>query len=162
MHFVLYVCFSVCNCAESQRLGALLRWRVFYSVHIARRAFGTHGITDITFLNQRRFPIRDCNESLYFQTINKTTGINVISVVLSTFLTAKRITLRHFSAAQNKELATIADDPFHQLPSISYVKPPRNVMPVSGRNTLICNNKRSCQFPYSRKALNVFRMTFFK
>jgi len=43
----MYACFSVCNSVESQRLGALLRWRVFYSVHIARGAFGTHGITGI-------------------------------------------------------------------------------------------------------------------
>jgi len=43
----MYVRFSVCDGAESQRQGALLRWRVFYSVHIARGAFGTHGITDI-------------------------------------------------------------------------------------------------------------------
>jgi len=39
--------FSVCNGAESQRLGAVLRWRVFYSVHIARRTFGTRAITDM-------------------------------------------------------------------------------------------------------------------
>jgi len=39
------VCFSVCNGAESQRLDVLLRWRVFYSVHIARRAFSTHAAT---------------------------------------------------------------------------------------------------------------------
>jgi len=41
----MYVCFSVCNGAESQRLGAPLCWRVFYSVHIARRAFGTHELS---------------------------------------------------------------------------------------------------------------------
>jgi len=39
----IHVCFSVCNGPESQRLGALLRSRVFYSVHIARREFGKHG-----------------------------------------------------------------------------------------------------------------------
>jgi len=43
----MYVCFSVCNGAESQILGALLRCRVFYSIHIARRVFSKHGITDI-------------------------------------------------------------------------------------------------------------------
>jgi len=49
----LYVCFSVCNGAKSQRLGALLRLSVFYSVHIARRAFSTHGITNIPHHSDR-------------------------------------------------------------------------------------------------------------
>jgi len=47
IYMYIYMCFSVCNGAESQRLGALLGWRVFYSVHIARRAFSTHGLTNI-------------------------------------------------------------------------------------------------------------------
>jgi len=42
LYVCMFVCFSVCNGEESQRLGALLRWRVFYSVYVARRAFGTH------------------------------------------------------------------------------------------------------------------------
>jgi len=42
----VYVCSSVCNGAQSQRIGALWLWRGFYSVHLARGHFGTHRITD--------------------------------------------------------------------------------------------------------------------